>query len=139
MRVRPATVDDAVEISRLLLQLTPHPRTAAEVAASLASGGEQVLVAEHEGTLIGVSALQVHRMLHQDRPVGRLTVLVVDREHRRHGAGVALLEQAMQEAAEAGCSGIELTTAMQREDAHRFYERCGFTATSLKFWRPLER
>lgn len=139
MRVRPATSDDAAAICRLLGQLTTRERPIGAVAASLAGGAEQVLVAEQEGTVVGVAALQVHRMLHQDRPVGRLTVLVVDQAHRRRGVGRALLDQVMERAGQAGCSGIELTTATHREEAHRFYRSQGFAATSLKFWRPLER
>ncbi|MBO0708959.1 MAG: GNAT family N-acetyltransferase [Candidatus Dormibacteraeota bacterium] len=137
--MRPASADDAAPISRLLLQLTHHRRPPDAVAASLASGVEQVLVAEQEGTVIGVASLQIHRMLHQERPAGRLTVLVVDRAHRRQGAGEALLDEVTKLAGLAGCSGIELTTATHREEAHRFYQRRGFQATSLKFWRPVER
>lgn len=137
MRVRPATVQDATSISELLVQLSAHERPATAVAAALASGSEQVVVAEQEGAVVGVAALHVHRMLHQDRPVARLTVLVVDQAHRRQGAGEVLLEKVMERAARAGCSGVELTTATHREEAHRFYRRHGFTVTSLKFWREI--
>ena len=43
----------------------------------------------------------------------------------------------LERASRAGCSGVELTSAQHREGAHHFYERQGFTVTSLKFWRPL--
>ena len=135
MRVRRATPDYAAPISRLLFELTGHGRPPGAVAATIAYGGEHVLVAEQDGSVIGVAGLQVHQMLHQDRPVARLTVLVVDPAHRRQGAGEALLEQVMDRARRADCSGVELTTATHRAEAHRFYQSHGFTTTSFKFWR----
>lgn len=137
-RVRPASLGDAEAIARLLPQLTSRERAPGAVAALLAAGDEQVLVAERCGEVTGVAAMHVHQMLHQPLPVARLTVLVVDQPHRRRGAGQALLEAVLERARRAGCSGVELTTSTRRQDARGFYESQGFSATSLKFWRPIE-
>ncbi|MGH7920779.1 MAG: GNAT family N-acetyltransferase [Candidatus Dormibacteraceae bacterium] len=108
------------------------------MAASLARGEEQVLVAESEaGSVQGVAALQVHQMLHRGHPTARLTVLVVDAEVRRTGLGGLLLREVLQRARLAGCEGVELTSALTRREAHEFYLRQGFTNTSAKFWLPL--
>jgi catechol 2,3-dioxygenase-like lactoylglutathione lyase family enzyme len=36
-----------------------------------------------------------------------------------------------------GCSGVEVTTAVSREDAHSFYESVRFERTSYRYYRDL--
>ncbi|TWT02561.1 GNAT family N-acetyltransferase [Planomicrobium sp. CPCC 101079] len=48
---------------------------------------------------------------------------------RGKGIGTALIRWAIRRAKERGCHLVQLTTDKQREDAHRFYEQLGFTAT----------
>jgi hypothetical protein len=38
---------------------------------------------------------------------------------------------------EQRCSGVEVTTAEHRVDAHPFYERLAFYRTSFRFFRAL--
>jgi len=38
---------------------------------------------------------------------------------------------------ERHCSGIEITSAEHRLDAHRFYQRLGFSRTSFRFFQAL--
>ncbi len=53
----------------------------------------------------------------------------VDRNYRGQRIGEALIRYAIEEAKQAGCTMMQLTTDKQREDAHRFYERLGFVAS----------
>ena len=48
---------------------------------------------------------------------------------RSRGLGAALFEWAVGEARRRGCSLVQLTTDKKRTDAHRFYDRLGFTAS----------
>ena len=48
---------------------------------------------------------------------------------RGKGIGTELIQWAIQRARERGCHLIQLTTDKTREDALRFYERLGFSAT----------
>jgi GNAT superfamily N-acetyltransferase len=48
---------------------------------------------------------------------------------RGRGLGTAMMRWAVEEAAGRGCVLVQLTTAKQRTDAHRFYERLGFRAS----------
>lgn len=53
--------------------------------------------------------------------------------HRSQGLGGAMLRWAIDEARGRGCAFVQLTTDKSRVDAHRFYERLGFTASHEGF------
>ncbi|RKT88204.1 L-amino acid N-acyltransferase YncA [Saccharopolyspora antimicrobica] len=57
----------------------------------------------------------------------------VHEQHRSHGLGGEMFEWAIGEARRRGCALVQLTTDKQRADAHRFYERLGFTASHEGF------
>src|SRR5215831_6282395 len=67
----------------------------------------------------------------------RVTGLVVSTRHRGWGVGEKLLTGAADFAREHHCSGIEITSAEHRLDAHRFYQRLGFSRTSFRFFQAL--
>ncbi|WOH20827.1 GNAT family N-acetyltransferase [Paenarthrobacter sp. GOM3] len=48
---------------------------------------------------------------------------------RGQGVGALMIEWAIGQARERGCSLVQLTTDKSRVDAHRFYERLGFVAS----------
>jgi GNAT superfamily N-acetyltransferase len=49
--------------------------------------------------------------------------------HRSRGLGAAMFQWSIDEAHRRGCAVVQLTTDKTRADAHRFYERLGFTAS----------
>lgn len=53
----------------------------------------------------------------------------VSPDRRGAGVGAAMMAFAEAEARRAGCALIQLTTDAARPDAHRFYERLGYTAS----------
>ena len=56
---------------------------------------------------------------------------------RGRGIGAMMMADAETRARAAGCSLIQLTTNATRADAHRFYERLGFTPSHIGFKRNL--
>jgi GNAT superfamily N-acetyltransferase len=88
--------------------------------------GAGVYVAEMDGAVVGFAAVQVVPLLERERPLCRLTALVVDEEARRPGLGRALLERVEDEARRLGCERLGVTSSVQREDTRAFYERLGF-------------
>jgi GNAT superfamily N-acetyltransferase len=48
---------------------------------------------------------------------------------RGYGVGALMIEWAIAQARERGCSLVQLTTDKSRTAAHRFYERLGFVAS----------
>lgn len=57
----------------------------------------------------------------------------VDERLRGNGLGSAMMEWAIAEGRRRGAGLIQLTSDKSRDDAHRFYERLGFTASHVGF------
>lgn len=104
--------------------------------AALNKRREAPLVAER-GPVIGVLAWHVTPVLHRTEPVGRITMMVVAEQARRHGAGRALVEAACEKMRAAGCGLIEVTSNIDLSGAHGFYRRLGFKRTSYRFAKEL--
>jgi GNAT superfamily N-acetyltransferase len=137
--VRDARDDDVDAISALLAQLG-YPLGPGEAAARLArvrAAGDRVLVADAGGAVAGVAALHLKHVLHRPRPVGVLTVLVVDERARGAGLGATLVAAAEHAFAARGCGVVEVASHRARARAHAFYERLGYEPTSLGFRRTL--
>lgn len=95
-----------------------------------------VLVADDDGRLAGICT--VYQDIHSVRFGYRAWVedLAVDPDRRSEGIGKALLDAAKGWAKERGATHFELDSALERTDAHRFYEREGSEYKSFSFgWR----
>lgn len=68
----------------------------------------------------------------------QIEAMRVARNLRRQGIGQALLDWAITEARNRGCALVQLTSDRRRPDAHRFYERAGFTPSHLGYKLSLE-
>lgn len=134
--IRPARPDDSAAIAVLVDQLGHPGSSAADIAARLPLievAGMDALVAELDGRVVGCLTTSVMPVLHRAQPVGRISMLVVEEGLRGKGIGVALLRAGEKALAARGCAMIEVTSNNTRKDAHRFYEREGYEATSLRF------
>lgn len=56
---------------------------------------------------------------------------------RGQGIGAALMQDAETRARAAGCTLLQLTSHRQRGDAHRFYDRLGFTPSHIGYKKSL--
>jgi GNAT superfamily N-acetyltransferase len=56
---------------------------------------------------------------------------------RGNGVGGAMIDWAIDEGRRRGASLVQLTSDNARDDAHRFYERLGFTASHTGFKRSI--
>ena len=140
IEIRRATPADGAAVSALLDQLgyAASPVAAGERLRRLEmTGADPVFLACDGADCLGLLALHIAPMLQYARPAARITALVVDARHRRSGVGRRLIAHAIAAAEAAGCELLELTSALDRTDAHAFYRRLGFAANSLRFRKPL--
>ena len=63
--------------------------------------------------------------------------LIVDESYRSQGIGKALLQNAVDYARINNCNVVELTSYIDNEKAHKFYETNNFVKHSYKFKKYL--
>jgi GNAT superfamily N-acetyltransferase len=137
--IRPPDLADSKEIAQLLSELG-YPALPREVEARLgrfAAGSSLVLVADADGSAVGLATAQIWRALHVEPPTAWLTALVVGSQTRRLGVGRMLVEAVEAWAGARGCLSISLLSGLSRADAHQFYERLGYRQTGRRFTKPL--
>jgi GNAT superfamily N-acetyltransferase len=98
---------------------------------------ELVLVAEQDGSVLGILAFRAFLYFHEPGKQGRIIALVVSENARGGGIGRAMVAECEKFALECGCKRMEVTTGSQREKAHRFYESMGYQETSKRYLKPL--
>ncbi len=107
--------------------------------ARMTAQGQRVLVAEDDGGIAGALVLAiVENITRKGTPYAIIENVVVDDAARGKRHGEALIEAAVEEARQAGCYKVSLTSNKRRSDAHRFYERLGFVQTHEAFRIDLE-
>lgn len=137
---RVSEVDEAIvaAFARLVPQLSPHrrPPSRAELEEIAAAPGTDLLVARDGDEVVGTLTLLLYRLPTGVR--GHIADVVVDEVARGRGVGVALTEEALRLAVEAGADRVDLTSRPEREAANRLYARLGFTRreTNVYVWRP---
>jgi GNAT superfamily N-acetyltransferase len=105
--------------------------------AALAKSAAPPLVATLGKAVVGVAGLHVMPTLHREKPVGRINVLVIAKDHRGAGLGRLLVETAEARLRAAGCELIEITSNDSLTKAHDFYRHLGYQRTSTRFAKEL--
>lgn len=136
-------ISEATEVSdelvaafaRLIPQLSSSnpPPSRDELADLVASEASTLLIAEHDGEIVGTLTLVMFRI-----PTGVrawIEDVVVDGAARGLGVGRALNEEALNRARAAGATTVDLTSRPSREAANRLYQRIGFVPRSTNVYR----
>ncbi len=95
------------------------------------SGG--VLVADRGG-VIGCVAWHMIMSL-QSAPVGRITMIAVDKAARRQGVGRAMVDAAHAALIDRGCESVEAVGVIAVRNANGFYRAMGFEQQGYRFVR----
>ncbi|GAA4696417.1 Ribosomal protein S18 acetylase RimI [Promicromonospora umidemergens] len=138
LEIRPAREDDLPAVAALAVEARDDSPTGAQLGAQdagrllehlsvlLAAGGH-VLVAEHNGQVVGVILGRVvAAYLFAHRASLYLDMLFVAPRARRHGVGHALLRAAADLAAEHECDDIYSAPVPGNRGVQRFLARLGF-------------
>ena len=95
---------------------------------------QHVMVGVRAGRVVGTLQLTVIPGLSRRGATRSIVEAVrIHADERGGGLGTALIEWAVDESRRQGCQLVQLTSDASRTDAHRFYERLGFTASHVGF------
>lgn len=139
--IRPAAERDLPALLSLLGELG-HPISPDDMRHNLravaASPGDELLVAEEEGQVVGLIGLRMQLVIHRPGHVGEYTALVVRASHRRRGLGQALVRAGEQWFSQRGVTTLRVASHNRRkQEAHRFYTALGYEGTHTMFWKRL--
>jgi len=96
-----------------------------------------ILVATENNTVVGMVSLLYTISTALGGKVALLEDMIVSPGSRGMGVGTSLLQQAQKHAQLVGCKRITLLTDQVNTAAHRFYERHGFSRSSMLSFRKL--
>lgn len=135
--LRTATAVDAEAIASLFTD-EGYPAGPSDIVARMerfASPHSRVVVAEHDGGLIGFVAVHAMPRFEHDDRILRILALVVDAGARERGVGRALIAEAERIGGELDAAFVELTAAHHRPEARHLYESLGYDATVTAYLR----
>ncbi|BEP69711.1 MULTISPECIES: GNAT family N-acetyltransferase [unclassified Variovorax] len=130
LSVRRAVSDDAARIDALYGQLVADAARCVlpeRLQALSEDPRTALLVAEIDGQVCATVLVSLcEDVMYGRQPFAVVENVVVDAAARNRGVGVALMREVEAFCAASDCSKIVLLSSVEREDAHRFFERCGF-------------
>ncbi|MFJ4785972.1 GNAT family N-acetyltransferase [Streptomyces sp. NPDC088794] len=143
LEIRPATADDVPVIVAMLADDPlgaqrespddPAPYLAAWERIA-ADPNQHLVVAVREDRVVGTLQLTVIPGLSRRGATRSIIEGVrIHADERGSGLGTQLIEWAVDESRRQNCQLVQLTSDSTRTDAHRFYERLGFTASHVGF------
>lgn len=92
----------------------------------------QLMVADLNGDVMGTLHLMfLPSISYQGGLRAQVESVRVDKKRQNRGIGSEMMKWAIEHARERGAHIVQLTTHRTRGDAHRFYERLGFTGSHL--------
>ncbi|MDH6215082.1 GNAT family N-acetyltransferase [Streptomyces pseudovenezuelae] len=143
LEIRPATADDVPVIVAMLADdplgaqrespddLAPYLAARERLAAD---PNQHLVVAVREDRVVGTLQLTVIPGLSRRGATRSIIEGVrIHADERGSGLGTQLIEWAVDESRRQNCQLVQLTSDVTRTDAHRFYERLGFTASHVGF------
>ncbi|MER7894831.1 GNAT family N-acetyltransferase [Streptomyces sp. NPDC096046] len=143
LEIRAAVADDVQAIVTMLADdplgaQRESPDDLAPYLAALerlsAEPNQHLVVAVREGRVVGTLQLTIIPGLSRRGAIRSIVEGVrIHADERGSGLGTQLIEWAIDESRNQGCQLVQLTSDKTRADAHRFYERLGFTASHTGF------
>ncbi|MER7568755.1 GNAT family N-acetyltransferase [Streptomyces sp. NPDC048523] len=141
--IRPATTDDVSAIVGMLADdpLGAQRESPDDLEPYLAAlerlssdPNQHVVVATREDRVVGTLQLTIVPGLSRRGATRSIIEGVrIHADERGSGLGSRLIEWAIEESRRQNCQLVQLTSDNTRTDAHRFYERLGFTASHVGF------
>ncbi len=140
MKVTVATLQDIPQLCGLLnilftqeVEFAPNHIAQTEGLTAIISSPEvgDILLARNGNQIVGMLSLLFTISTAHGSRVALLEDMIVTPEARRQGVGSMLIKYAIQFAKERGCSRVTLLTDENNKAAHTFYQRHGFSKSSM--------
>ncbi|MCH9813794.1 MAG: GNAT family N-acetyltransferase [Epsilonproteobacteria bacterium] len=96
-----------------------------------------IFVAKVEGKIVAMVNLLYTLSTALGGKVALLEDMIVHPAYQGRGIGSTLIDETMREAQKAGCQRITLLSDDDNHSAHRFYQKSGFSPSSMKSFRNL--
>lgn len=135
--LRPAEAGDAPAIAALFTD-EGYPAGPSDIVGRLQrfdSPASRVVIAEHEGAILGFIAVHAMARFEHDDSILRILALVVDAGARERGVGRTLMAEAERIGRELGAAFVEITAAHHRPEARHLYESLGYDSTVTAYLR----
>jgi N-acetylglutamate synthase-like GNAT family acetyltransferase len=134
--VRRAAPTDAAAIAALYAQLVSNPSVSVmpdRIAQVAKDPNTALLICECGGHACGTALVSLCAdVMFKAQPFAVVENVVIDESARGQGVGTVLFQHIESFCRAAECSKIMLLSAVDREDAHRFFERMGFVGSSKR-------
>ena len=96
--------------------------------------GNRVMLVERDGAPVGTYQLTIIQSLaRRGTRRAQIEAVRVNSKLRGGGIGEQMLRHAIEQAKQAGCNLVQLSSDKRRGRAHLFYERLGFIGTHIGF------
>lgn len=134
--IRPAKAEDANAIQKLAVQLG-YEVTVEDIATRLdwilAEQSHAIFVAEVDGEVFGFVHVREDSLTLLAKQRTEIEALAVDQEVRGRGFGKLLMKKAEEWASSRYFSLMRLRSSIKREEAHKFYEKLGYTNAKTSY------
>ncbi len=142
MEIRLAKEEDIPRIIELQKQIYRVKEPAANAHDTLSNqilkDSCDVFVAEMDGQIVGTATLYYVDVAVRGKPYAFLEGLVINDAHRGKGHGTEFFNTLVQSAKEKSCYKIIFTSGTDRTEAHKFYEKLGFSNWGVEFRMDLD-
>jgi len=138
MQIREMSLKELDSIYELLVQLRPSLsfKEFDDLVYDMRHMEYKMLGMLQRGELVTFAGVAVQTNFYHKRHLFVFD-FVTDEKYRGKGYGIEMLEYLESYAKTAMCEKIVLSSGLQREDAHRFYERNGFEKKSFVFLKSI--
>ncbi|KPN71314.1 ribosomal protein S18-alanine N-acetyltransferase [Neisseria sp. 83E34] len=126
MNIRPATAADCRALAAIDSVCNPSPWSEAQFAGALANQHETVLLAEHQGAVLGFI------VWHTLFETSELHLIATVPEHRGRGIASAMMAKWFQTGIEEGATHYYLEVRASNVNAQALYLKHGFTHTGRR-------
>ena len=137
MEIRRITLNDLEKVFEIMKQLYKeslnYDKFQEIYKLKLTDENSYYVVAIENKQIVGILTAELQMKLHRVKKQIFIEDLIVDENFRNRGIGKELSQNAINYADDKACDVVELTSYIDNEKAHKFYENNGFIRHSYKF------